>query len=192
MTQVVTNITLRLCICAAVVTAVDHFSGRAYLGRLCGLLKSMAAWSMGICFTVYIGVMTIQGVGTAVSDGISLRMAKYAVNRMVPVVGGMFSDTMDMLVGCSLLVKNALGAVALLILLAVIFAPLLRLGAAQLIIRLCAAVLEPVADAEVTACMDDFAGVLALLFTTLLCVGAMFFLLVTQLLLLGNLTVMMR
>ena len=89
-------------------------------------------------------------------------------------------------------VKNALGAVALLILLAVIFAPLLPLGAAQLIIRLCAAVLEPVADAEVTACMDDFAGVLALLFTTLLCVGAMVFLLVSQLLLLGNLTVMMR
>lgn len=192
MTQIVTEVTLRLCICAGVVTAVNHLSGRLHLSRLAALLKRAAAWSLGVCFTVFIGVMTIQGVGAAVTDGISLRMAKYAVNNIVPVVGGMFSDTVDMLVGCSLLVKNALGMVALLILLAVIFTPLLHLGAAQLLMRLCAALLEPVAEQDVIACMDDFAGVLALLFTTLLCVGAMFFLLVAQLLLLGNLTVMMR
>ena len=88
--------------------------------------------------------------------------------------------------------KNALGAVAMLILVAVIFAPLLKLGAAQLLMRLCAALLEPVADPDVIACMDDFSGIFSLLFTTLLCVGVMFFLLVAQLLLLGNLTVMMR
>ena len=192
MTQIVTDVTLRLCICAGVVTAVNHLSGRVHLGRLAALLKQAAGWSMGVCFTVFIGVMTIQGVGTAVTDGISLRMAKYAVNNMVPVVGGMFSDTVDMLVGCSLLVKNALGVVAMLILVAVIFAPLLKLGAAQLLMRLCAALLEPVADPDVIACMDDFSGIFSLLFTTLLCVGAMFFLLVAQLLLLGNLTVMMR
>lgn len=192
MTQIVTQVTLRLCLCAGVVTAVHHLSGRLHLSRLAALLKRAAGWSMGVCFTVFIGVMTIQGVGAAVTDGVSLRMAKYAVNNMVPVVGGMFSDTVDMLVGCSLLVKNALGMVALLILLAVIFMPLLQLGAALLLVRLCAALLEPVAEADVVSCMDDFAGVLSLLFTTLLCVGAMFFLLVAQLLLLGNLTVMMR
>lgn len=192
MTQVVTQITLRLCICAGIVTAANHLSGKAHLNRLCALLKRLAGWSMGICFTVFIGVMTIQGVGSAVSDGISLRMAKYAVNHFVPVVGGMFSDTVDMLVGCSLLVKNALGVVALLILLSVIFSPLLQLGAAQLIVRLCAAVLEPVTNSDIAECMDDYAGILSLLFTTLLCVGAMFFLLVAQLLLVGNLTVMMR
>lgn len=192
MTQTVTNVTLRLAICAGAVTAVNHLSERMHLTRLASLCKSAAGLTMGVCFTLFIGVMTVQGVGCAVADGISLRMAKYAVDNFVPVVGGMFSDTVDLLVGCSLLVKNALGIVSLLILLALLLTPLLRLGAVVCMLRLCAALLEPVADKEVTACMDDFAGVLSLLLTTLLCVGAMFFLLIAQLLLVGNLTVMMR
>ncbi len=49
-------------------------------------------------------------------DGVAIRAAKYAVDNFVPVVGGMFSDTMDTLVGCTLIVKNALGVAAVLVL----------------------------------------------------------------------------
>lgn len=54
---------------------------------------------------MFLGAMSLQGVTSASIDGVAIRAAKYAVDNFVPVVGGMFSDTMDTLVGCTLIVK---------------------------------------------------------------------------------------
>ena len=110
----------------------------------------------------------------------------------MPVVGGMFSDTMDTLVGCTLIVKNALGVTAMLILVSVLAAPLVRTLAVVAVLKLSAALLEPVADADVVRAIGDFSGTVVLFFITMLCVGTMYFLLIVQLVIVGNLTVMLR
>ena len=92
----------------------------------------------------------------AAADGVGLRTAKYAVDHFVPVVGGMFADTMDTLVGASLLIKNALGLTGLLLLLFTAAGPLLQTLSAVILYRACAALLEPVADGEICACIQDF------------------------------------
>ena len=61
-----------------------------------------------------------------------------------------------------------------------------------LIFKVCAALLEPIADSQLVACVGDLGDVLMALFSALLCVSAMFFLLVTQVLIVGNMTVMLR
>ena len=58
--------------------------------------------------------------------------------------------------------------------------------------KLSAAVLEPVADSPLSQCIGDFSEVYTLLFIIELSVGAMFMLLVAQMLVVGNLTVMLR
>ena len=122
----------------------------------------------------------------------AIRAAKYAVDNFVPVVGGMFSDTMDTLVGCTLIVKNALGVASMLALCGALAAPLLRTLAAVFALKLSAALLEPIADAEIVRAIGDFSRTIVLLLITMLCVGTMYFLLIVQLLLVGNLTVMLR
>ncbi len=192
MTTLVRDVTLNLALCSAAITVVDHLSEHMHLGRLASLLRTAANWTLGVCFTVFIGVMVVQGMSAATVDGITIRTAKYAIDNFVPVIGGMFADTVDALVGSSLLVKNALGVTGLLALALSLAVPLTRLLATALVYRLCAAILEPVADARLVACVGDFSGILVTIFITMLCVGAMFFLLVAQLLVVGNLTVMLR
>ncbi|MDR1570644.1 MAG: stage III sporulation protein AE [Oscillospiraceae bacterium] len=192
MTALVRNVTLSFALATALVTVLTHISPQIGLTRLRSLLKTIANWSLGICFTVFIGVMTVQGMGAAALDGVTLRTAKYAIDNFVPIVGGMFADTMDTLIACSLLVKNALGATGLVILVGACLAPMTRILIASAIFRFCAAVTEPIADEGVVNLLGDFAGVLTMLFTVLLSVAAMFFLLIAQLLLVGNLTVMLR
>ena len=55
-----------------------------------------------------------------------------------------------------------------------------------------AALLEPLSDARAGQCIQDFSDILMLLFVIQLSVGAMFLLLVAQMLVVGNLTVMLR
>ena len=186
------EVTLRLVVCTCAVTAVNHLSDRAHLTRMAQLLRSVVCWLLGVSFTVFLGAMSMQGVCVASIDGVALRAAKYAVDNFVPVVGGMFSDTMDTLVGCTLIVKNALGIAAVAVLLGAVLGPLMKTLAAVFILKLSAALLEPVAQEEIVRAIGDFSRTIVLFLITMLCVGTMYFLLIVQLLLVGNLTSMLR
>ena len=186
------EVILRLVMCTCAVTAVNHLSDKAHLTRMAQLLRSAVCWLLGVSFTVFLGAMSLQGVCSASVDGVVLRAAKYAVDNFVPVVGGMFSDTMDTLVGCTLIVKNALGVAAVLVLLSSILSPLMRTLAVVFIMKLSAALLEPVADSDIVRAIGDFSRTIVLFLITMLCVCTMYFLLIVQMLLMGNLTVMLR
>ena len=186
------EVILRLVMCTCAVTSVNHLTDRVHLTRMAQLLRSAVCWLLGVSFTVFLGAMSIQGVCSASIDGVAIRAAKYAVDNFVPIVGGMFSDTMDTLIGCTLIVKNAMGVAAMVALVTVILAPMARTVAVIFMMKLSLALLEPVADGEVIAAIGDFSRIIVLFFVTMLCVAAMYFLLIVQLILVGNLTVMLR
>ncbi len=192
MTSLIRHVTLPFAVGTAVLTILDHLSERLHVGRLASLFKQMANWTLGVSFTVFIGVTMVQGLSAAAVDGVSIRTAKYAIDNFVPIVGGMFADTVDTLVGCSLLIKNALGVTGLMILAGICVGPMIQALCAVLVYRLSAAILQPMAETAVTDCLYDFSNVLMLLFIIQLSISAMFLLLIAQMLVVGNLTVMLR
>ncbi len=192
MTALVRSLTLPLALSSGLTAILTHLSPRIQIGRLSGFLRTAASWTLGVSFTVFISVNALQSLGAAAADGVSIRAAKYAVDRFVPVVGGMFADTMDTLVGASLLIKNAMGLTGLMLLLSAAAAPMIQTLCTVMLYRACAALLEPLTQGAAVACMQDFSDVLMLLFVIQLSVGAMFLLLVAQMLVVGNLTVMLR
>lgn len=192
MTALTRSVSFTLALAYAVLAVLDNISESFPLSRLLALVKTLSNWTLGVCFTIFIGVMTVQGLGAASVDGVTAMTAKYAIDNFVPIVGGMLADTVDTLVGCSLLVKNALGVTGMLLLSLYLIAPLLRLVATILTLRLCAAALEPVADARAVRVMGDASGALVMLATAQLAIAAMFVLLIAQILVVGNMTVMLR
>ena len=78
------------------------------------------------------------------------------------------------------------------LLLSVILSPLMRTLAVVFVMNLSAALLEPVADSEIVRAIGDFSRTIVLFLITMLCVGTMYFLLIVQMLLVGNLTVLLR
>ena len=192
MTALIQGVTLPFTVGMAVLGMVGSLCEGFRVGRLRALFKQVASWTLGAAFTVFIGVMTVQGLSLAAVDGVSIRTAKYAIDNGIPIVGGMFADTVDTLVGCSLLIKNAVGALGLGLLLGVMAAPMLQTALTMFLYRATAAVLEPVCDSPLGRCIGDMADSYLLLFVIQLCVGAMFILLVAQMLVVGNLTVMLR
>ena len=191
-TALVRGVSLRLSTGVAVVTLLDHLSPRMRLSRLAGLLRTASNWLLGVAFTVFLGVTSLQGLTASAADGVSIRAAKYAVDNFVPVVGGMFADTMDTLVGCSLLIKNAVGVTGLALLLSAAAVPMIRTLCAVMTYRLCAALLQPVAPSRAADLLQGFSDALMLLFIIQLSVSAMFVLLVAQVLAVGNGTVGLR
>ena len=192
MTGLIKHVTLPLATTAAVLTMLGRLGHGLKVSRLSALAYQAASWTLGICFTVFIGVLATRGVSAAAVDGVTIRTAKYAINNLVPVVGGMFADTVDALVGSGLLVQSALGVTGLMLILSIMGAPMCQTLAAAVLYKLAAALMQPVSDGELADCIDDFGRILMLLFIIQLCAAAMFLMLIAQLIAVSGMTVMLR
>lgn len=192
MTALIQQATLPLASGVAMLTMVSGLSEGLRVSRLCRLLRQAANWTLGLGFTVFLGVMSVQGISAAAVDGVSIRTAKYAMDHFIPIVGGMFADTVDTLVGCSLVVHNALGVLGLVLILSALLGPMLRTVMTLFLYRASAALLEPLSGGPLCRTIGGYADVFSLLFIIQLSVGTMFFLLAAQLILVANWTVMLR
>ena len=170
---------------AAAVAVVSRLAPQIRLTSAGKLLRSMVHWALGVGFTLFLGVLTVQGATSASYDGVTMRAAKYAVDKFVPVIGGAFKDTADTLVGCSIVVKNAVGAVGLAGFLLILLGPCAQVLLTIAAYRLCAAAIEPLGAERIAPALQDFADILTTLFILMISIGAMFFVFVAALMRMG-------
>lgn len=192
MTGLIREVTIPLATGAAILTMLCHLGDGIRVGRLAAFVQQCATWSLGVCFTVFIGVLSTRAVTAAALDGVTLRTAKYALNNLIPVVGGLFADTVDTLVGSGLLVQGALGVTGLMLIGAYALSPLCQTLAAALMYHLASALMQPVSDGALSGCIHDFGRVLMLLFVIQLCAAAMFLMLIAQVIAVSGMTMMLR
>ena len=170
--------------CAAL-TVVQHVAPEIRLSRTMRALRTGVHWALGLSFTAFLGLITVQGMTGAHYDGVTVRTAKYAIDKFVPVVGGAFKDTADTLIGCSIVVKNAVGVVGLAGILALMLRPCAGILCTVAAYRACAAALEPLGCARIGSALCDFADILTTLFIIIISVSAMFFVFLAELMRIG-------
>lgn len=192
LTALLRNVTMPLMASAAVMTMLCHLGSGIRVDRMAALLRKLASWTLGLCFTIFLGVLVTRGVTSAAVDGITIRTAKYALDNFIPVVGGIFADTVDALIGSGMLVQSALGVTGLILLLSIAIGPMCQTMAAAVLYKLAAALMQPVSDGPLADCIHDFSDLLMLLFATELCAAAMFLMLIAQLISVSGLTMMLR
>lgn len=189
---VIKNVILPLIFFAAVLDIVSHLSSRFQVSRLGGLMKTWSMGGLGILSTIFLGILAIQGVAGAVGDSVALRTAKFATDAFIPVVGGMFSDAVEAVVGSSLLLKNAVGIGGLVVICLMMAVPLLKIISLAFIYKLAGALIQPVGDNQMGDCLNSLGNSLLTIFGAVATVGLLFFFAVTIVLALGNFTVMLR
>ncbi len=176
----------------SVLAIAGNMTGKSLLGDFGGLMRSGSVWIAGAVMTVFVAISSIQSTAAVSYDGISFRAAKYAIDRMIPYVGGMFSDLADTFVGCSLLVRNAVGLAALLSLMLVLAPPLFTVLSSWLAFRLAGAAASALESKQLSAVFQESAKVLVLLCVVMLMAFAMLFILTTITINAGNSILAMR
>jgi stage III sporulation protein AE len=186
------NIIMPLIIVLTVFTIINNFSSSIKLTGFCALIKTVVKWAIGISFTVFLGIIAIQGLLGSTFDGISIKTAKYTIDKLVPIVGGMVSDSVDVLIACTLLIKNAVGIAGIIIIAAIVITPVFGILAHYFLFKLAGAVLEPVSGKPIGKFATESADVLLLLFAAVLAAAAMFFITIAVIIGAGNTNVMLR
>lgn len=173
-TGVVQTVIVPLALCGGVLAILDKLSDRMRVSEFAGLIQSASKWTIGALTTVYIAATSIRGMTAAAYDGISVRAARYAAGSMVPMFGTLVSGTFDTMLGCAALVKNAVGLSAILLVAGTIAMPMLRLLAYQLLLRLAAAIAQPLTGAGQAGMLRAGASMTGMLMSACVAVALMF------------------
>ncbi|RCX23143.1 stage III sporulation protein AE [Fontibacillus phaseoli] len=189
---IVHTIVFPLLFFSAVLHIVSSLSDKYKLTQLANLLRTVGMALLGILLTVFLGVISVKGITGSVADGVTLRTAKYLTGNFVPVVGKVFADATDTVISASLLVKNSIGLVGVIILLFLCAFPAIKILTLALIFNLSAAVMQPLGGSPIVTCLETIGKSMLYVFAALAAVGMMFFLAITIMLTAGNVTMMMR
>jgi stage III sporulation protein AE len=177
---------------STLLSIVSSLNDRFKVTQLAKLLKNAAIGILGLSVAVFLGVISVQGTVSSVTDGVTLRAAKYVAGNFIPVVGRMFTDASDTVIGASLLVKNTIGLAGVIILVLICAFPALKIMVLAIIYQLAASVIQPLGDSPIIKCLQVIGKNMMFVFAALAAVGLMFFLAVTIMIAAGNVSLMMR
>ena len=142
---------------------VSKLSDKVQIGKLTKFLKTSIVWFLGIILTVFVGVVSLEGTCASSVDGITAKTAKVAVSSIIPVVGKILGDSVDSVLGCGLVLKNALGVVGVIIIIGICISPIIKLSILTIIYSLSSAIIEPLADDKIVKLLEEFSDIFKLL-----------------------------
>ena len=173
--ELFTAIVLPSAVVVIILTFVGNLTEDVRTGKLADFFKSLSKWLIGLTLGLFSLFLTVQGIAAAQYDGLSLRAIKYVVSGSVPIVGGFLSGGVELIIAGSALIKNALGAFAIFILVGTLLRPLLLFAALQLFLRIAAAATEPVGG-KISAFLSALAKDSGYFLAALLSVAFLYFL----------------
>ncbi|MDU3521887.1 stage III sporulation protein AE [Clostridium saudiense] len=172
------NIIIPLILITFVLQFANNISTEPKLSNLCGLIKKSTVWIQGFIITVFIGVLTIRGISSSTIDAVTLKTTKFTIDNFIPIVGKSLSDAISSVAGYSLIIKNAIGSIGLIVIILIIIYPIIKIVLSSLIFKLSAALLEPITDKRITSSIAAAGESLILIMSCVLCVSLMFFVLI--------------
>ena len=171
---------------------VSKISDRIQIDKLSKFLKSSAVWVIGILLTIFVGVLSIEGTLGSSVDGITAKTAKAAVSSFIPVVGKVLGDAVDTVIGCSAILKNAIGIVGVIVVIAICITPILKLAIITIIYNLPAALCEPIADSKIVSLISQMADTFKILLAIVCSISVMLIIGITLVINISNTGLMYR
>ena len=162
-----TYVLMPLFIFSIIFSVVSNLSNTIKLDKFTSFFNSTFKWITGFVFTIFTAFLSIQGITAGSIDGISIKTAKYAIKSYVPILGSYISDGLGVILASSNLIKNAVGASGLFLLLATIISPILQLVLFMLALKLVSAIIEPLGSKQISNFVSNLSKNMTLLVVTI-------------------------
>lgn len=169
------HIVLPLIFLSAIFILINSITETDYIKKLSILLRRAGLFITGLTITIFSGITAIQGIVTKSADGILINTARFSIDNFVPIIGGFAADSLEMVISCIGLIKNAVGILGIIIILSLLVMPVLKLLAIAVIYKITAIAAEPIANKNISDSLNEI-GTSAITMTVVLGSGAFMFL----------------
>ena len=147
---------------------ISKISDNIQIDKLSNFLKSGVVWFFGIVLTIFVAVISLEGTLSSSVDGITAKTTKAVVSSAIPVVGKILGDAVDTVLGCGIILKNAVGVIGIIIVIGICIIPILKLAIFTIAYKLMSAICEPIAEKNITSLLDQIGDVYKI-FLAILC-----------------------
>lgn len=171
---------------------ISKISDRVQVEKISKFLKSGVVWFLGIVLTIFVGVVSLEGTLSSSVDGVTAKTAKAVVSSVIPVVGKVLGDVVDSVLGCGVVLKNAVGVVGVIVIIGICILPVLKIATLSIMYSLASAVVQPVADDKIVKLLDEMSGVFKLLLAILCSLSVILIIGVTLVIKISNSGMMYR
>lgn len=136
--SVIRKILLPLVYCYIAAVTANAVLPQMPLKGLASALRKGTTWLLTSMLVLFTGYLSITGAAANSTDGLTLQLTRSAISTAVPVVGGIISRAAGSLLAGAGLLKNSLGILGMLAVLATCLTPFISMGVQYLLYKLTA------------------------------------------------------
>ncbi len=190
--NLIQTILIPLTLVAATLSIVSKIGDKVQIDKLAKTFHSGIVLVLGIILTIFVGVVSLEGTLSSSVDGITAKTTKAIVSTSIPVVGKILGDVVDSVLGCGVILKNAVGVIGVVIIIGVCILPILKIGILMTCYRLLAGVCEPIADPKIVKLLEQISTIFKVLLAILCSISMMVIIATTLVIKISNSGMMYR
>lgn len=190
--NIIQNLIIPFVLVLTSLVIISKISDKVHIDKLSKFFKSGIVWFLGIVLTVFVGVVSLEGTLSSGVDGITAKTTKAVVSSAIPVVGKILGDAVDTVLGCGIVLKNAVGLVGVVIVIGICIMPILKLFVLSVSYKLLSTVVQPIADEKIIDLLEQIGDIFKIFLGILCAISFMLIIGTTLVLKISNGTMMYR
>lgn len=190
--NIIQSAVIPILLIATVLGIISNISDKVQVERLSKFFKSGIVWFLGVVITLFVSVLSIESNLSSSVDGVVAKTTKAAVSNFVPVVGKALSDSVETVLGCTNILKNATGFVGIVIIIGICAAPIIKLAILTLSYQFVSALAEPIADKNIVKLLEHMSDVFKILLAIMFFIAVMLIVGITIIIKISNSGLMYR
>ena len=190
--NIIQNLIIPFVLVLTSLVIISKISDKVHIDKLSKFFKSGILGFLGIVLTVFVGVVSLEGTLSSSVDGITAKTTKAVVSSAIPVVGKILGDAVDTVLGCGIVLKNAVGLVGVVIVIGICIMPILKLFVLSVSYKLLSTVVQPIADEKIIDLLEQIGDIFKIFLGILCAISFMLIIGTTLVLKISNGTMMYR
>lgn len=190
--NIIQNLIIPFVLVLTSLVIISKISDKVHIYKLSKFFKSGIVWFLGIVLTVFVGIVSLEGTLSSSVDGITAKTTKAVVSSAIPVVGKILGDAVDTVLGCGIVLKNAVGLVGVVIVIGICIMPILKLFVLSVSYKLLSTVVQPIADEKIIDLLEQIGDIFKIFLGILCAISFMLIIGTTLVLKISNGTMMYR
>ena len=190
--NIIQNLIIPFVLVLTSLVIISKISDKVHIDKLSKFFKSGIVWFLGIVLTVFVGIVSLEGTLSSSVVGITAKTTKAVVSSAIPVVGKILGDAVDTVLGCGIVLKNAVGLVGVVIVIGICIMPILKLFVLSVSYKLLSTVVQPIADEKIIDLLEQIGDIFKIFLGILCAISFMLIIGTTLVLKISNGTMMYR
>lgn len=190
--NMITTIILPIVLVSTVLGIISQISSKIQIDKLAKFFNSSIVWVLGVILTIFVGMLSLEGTLSSGVDGLTAKTTKAAVSNFIPVVGKVLGDSIDTVLGCASILKNAVGIVGVVVVIGICITPIVKLTVLSVLYYLASALCQPIADGKIIKLLDQMGATFKILLAITFAVAVMLIIGITLVIKISNSGLMYR